>query len=91
MKDELKSMSIKIPIGLASKMDDKGRLNPSWIAGFLILNKGKEVPQEPSKGLMYNYTFKVDNVLHKEIKLLAIEHGLAINELVARLLIKYYK
>lgn len=72
-------------------MDDKARLNPSWIAGFLILNKNKPAPENPVKGLTYNYTFKIDEVLHKEIKLLAIENDLPINEFVGRLLEKYYK
>jgi hypothetical protein len=88
---KLKSLSIKIPIGIVSSMDDKARLNPSWLAGFIILNKDKEIDERPVKGLCYNYTFKVDEVLHKEVKLIAIEHGLAVNEFVARLLEKYYR
>jgi hypothetical protein len=87
----VKSLSIKIPLGIAKNMDDKARLNPSWIAGFLILNMNKEVPEDKVKGLTYNYTFKVDEELHKHIKLKSIEHDLPINEFVARLLEKYYK
>jgi hypothetical protein len=91
MKAVLKSLSIKIPIGIAHNMDDKGRLNPSWIAGFIILNKSKEIDERPVKGLCFNYTFKIDEVLHKEVKLQAIEHNIAVNEFIARLLEKYYK
>jgi hypothetical protein len=91
MKTVMKSLSIKIPLGIAHSMDDKARLNPSWIAGFLILNKAKEVDERPVQGLCFNYTFKVDEVLHKDIKLQAIERNLPVNEFVARLLEKYYK
>jgi hypothetical protein len=91
MKALLKSLSIKIPIGIAHHMDDSGRLNPSWIAGFIILNKNKEIDERPVKGLCFNYTFKVDEVLHKDVKLQAIEHNLPVNEFIARLLEKYYK
>ena len=87
----MKSLSIKIPLSIASSMDDKARLNPSWIAGFLIVNKNKPIDDERVKGLTYNYTFKVEDELHKHVKLLAIEHGLPLNEFVARLLVKYYK
>jgi hypothetical protein len=87
----MKSLSIKIPLGIAKSMDDKARLNPSWIAGFLIINLAKPIYEEKVKGLSYNYTFKIDKELHKLIKLKAIEHDLPINEFVARLLEKYYK
>lgn len=87
----MKSLSIKIPLGIAKSMDDKARLNPSWIAGFLILNKDREVPRDKVRGLCYNYTFKIDEELHKLIKLKAIDKDLPINEFVARLLEKYYK
>jgi predicted HicB family RNase H-like nuclease len=76
---------------IAQQMDDKAQLNPSWIAGFLIINKEKKVPQQPVQGLCMNYTCKIDSLLHKHIKLIAIEHDLPINEFVARLLEKYYK
>jgi hypothetical protein len=91
MKAVMKSLSIKIPLGIAHSMDDKGRLNPSWVAGFLILNKAKDVDDRPVKELCFNYTFKVDEVLHKDVKLQAIERNLPVNEFVARLLEKYYK
>jgi predicted HicB family RNase H-like nuclease len=72
-------------------MDDKARLNPSWLAGFLILNKDKSPDEKRVTGLSYNYTFKIDETLHREIKLKAIEHDLPMNEFVGRLLTIYYK
>ena len=87
----MKSLSIKIPVKIATLMDDRGELNPSFIAGFLIVNKDKKVPDSPTTGLTVNYTCKIDSLLHKHVKLKAIDNDLPINEFVARLLEKYYK
>lgn len=87
----MKSLSIKIPVKIAQRMDDNAQLNPSFIAGFLIINKDKKVPDSPVTSLCVNYTCKIDDLLHKHVKLKAIDHDLPINEFVARLLEKYYK
>jgi predicted HicB family RNase H-like nuclease len=76
---------------IAQQLDDKAQLNPSWLSGFLIINKEKKVPKEPVQGLCMNYTFKIDSLLHKHIKLIAIENDLPVNEFIARLLEKYYR
>lgn len=86
----MKSLSVKIPVNKAQEMDDNGHFNPSWLTGFLVLNASKKPPQNALRGLCINYTFKVDNDLHKMVKLQAIENDLPINEFVGRLLEKYY-
>jgi hypothetical protein len=87
----MKSLSIKIPIAVAQLMDDNAELNPNWLTGFLVLNYTKEAPSEPLSGLTMNYTFKIDEGLHKAVKLAAIEANLPINEFVGRLLAEHYR
>lgn len=87
----MKSLSVKIPVDIAKQLDDNAQLNPRWMSGFLIINMKKKVPDSPAEGLMVNYTCKIDDLLHKHVKLQAIENDLPINEFVARLLVKYYK
>lgn len=87
----MKSLSIKVPIKIAQLMDDRGELSPKWISGFLIVNMNNTPPEKPLQGLSVNYTCKVDDLLHKHVKLKAIDHDLPLNEFVGRLLEKYYK
>jgi hypothetical protein len=87
----MKALSIKIPINIAKSMDDRGELNPSWIAGFLIINMRKELENETVRGLCMNYTFKIDSLLHQHVKEIAKTQGLPLSQFVARLLQKYYK
>jgi hypothetical protein len=87
----MKSLSIKIPITVAQLMDDNAELNPNWLTGFLVLNYSKQAPAEPLEGLNMNYTFKIDEGLHKAVKIAAIEANLPINEFVGRLLEDHYK
>lgn len=86
----MKSLSIKIPIAIAQTLDDRGELNPSFMAEFLLINMDYPV-YDKVEGLCYNYTFKIDSALHKMIKLKAIELDLPINDFVARLLNEYYR
>jgi hypothetical protein len=87
----LKSLSIKIPIEIAQLMDDNAEYNPNWLTGFLVLNYSRKAPEAPLTGLNMNYTFKIDEGLHKAVKLAAIENNLPINEFVGRLLVTHYK
>lgn len=87
----MKSLSVKIPVKIATRMEERAELNPSWLAGFLIIHMKKKPSESPVGGLCVNYTCKVDDLLHKHVKLQAIENDLPINEFVARLLDKYYR
>jgi hypothetical protein len=71
-------------------MDDNDHLNPNWIEGFLVLNYNNLVPDFKLEGVNMTYTFKVDDVLHKCIKLKAIENEMTISEFVCRLFATYY-
>jgi hypothetical protein len=86
----MKSLSVKIPLRIAQLMDDNAQLNPNWVTGFLVLNYNKTIEERPVE-MTFNYTFKVNDELHKTIKLKAIDHDLPINEFVARLLSTYYE
>ena len=87
----MKSLNVKIPLSIAQHMDDSAQLNPSYISNFIIdhLDSADSL-DKPISELSYNYTFKIDNVLHKTIKLIALELDLPMNELVGRLLAKFY-
>lgn len=87
----MKSLNVKIPLSIAQHMDDRAQLNPTYIANFIteyIANADNL--DKPISELSYNYTFKIDNDLHKTIKLTALEVNLPMNELVGRLLAKFY-
>lgn len=85
-----KSINIKIPLSIAKLMDDNGELNPGFITSFIIDNQDKDLPNEPITEFTFNYTCKIDNNVHKTIKLQAINHDLPMNEYLGRLLSKYY-
>ena len=91
----MKSLNIKIPLSIAKEMDDRGQLNPAFISAFIKNNlwtvDGNKELDKPIKEMSYNYTFKIDSDLHKTIKLISIQIGLPMNELVGRLLQAYYK
>ena len=87
----MKSLNIKIPLSDAQDMDDNEQLNPIYLSEFITatLNHNDSL-DNPIRELCYNYTFKIDNDLHKSIKLKALELDLPMNELVGRLIDKYY-
>lgn len=87
----MKCINVKIPLTVATELDDRAELNPMYLTEFLVtyLNCEEGVKQ-PIAELSYNYTFKIDNELHKAVKLKAIEHDLPMNEFIGRLLNKYY-
>lgn len=86
----MKSLTIKIPLTIAQTLDDRGQLNPPYLQQFINTYIACEPPTEPIQELTFNYTFKIDSDIHKSIKLKAIDKGLTMNELVGRLLSKFY-
>lgn len=87
----MKSLNIKIPISDAQDMDDNEQLNPTYLSEFITANLSHtDILDMPISELCYNYTFKIDSELHKSIKLKALEVNLPMNELVGRLIDKYY-
>ena len=87
-----KSLNIKIPLPILKQLDDKGQLNPNYLEGFIVAHlHTNEGLNEPVTELSQNYTFKVDEQLHKAVKLKSIENDTNMNEYVARLLVAYYR
>ena len=87
----MKSLNVKIPLSIAQHMDDSAQLNPTYITKFITDHLFNAVSlDKPISELSYNYTFKIDSGLHKAIKLIALEEDLPMNELVGRLLAKFY-
>lgn len=87
----MKSLTIKIPLSVAKIMDDKAQLNPVWLSRFIEdFLPHLEVPKQPIQELTFNYTFKIDEFAHKQIKIKAIECDLPMNEMIGRLLANYY-
>lgn len=91
--DSLKTINIKIPLDIAQDLDDRARLNPQWLTSFIVYHwpNVNQVKNKPVEGLNYNYSFKVENYIHKMVKLKAVELDLPMNELLGRLLQQYYK
>ena len=89
----MKTINIKIPLDIAQDLDDRARLNPEWLTSFILANWPHVdlVMDKPVKGLSSNYAFKVEDDLHKMIKLKAVELDIPMNELLGRLLQQYYK
>ena len=88
----MKSLNIKIPVPVAQRMDDNAQLNPVYLTQFIIENIDRDYSlDKPISELCYNYTFKIDDGFHKLIKLKAIELDLPMNDLVGRLLVKFYQ
>lgn len=87
----MKSLNVKIPVSIAQDMDSNEELNPMLLSAFITRNLiHADSLDKPITELCYNYTFKIDDELHKTIKLKALEIDLPMNELVGRLLDKYY-
>ena len=88
----MKSLNVKIPLPVAQLMDDNAHLNPIYLTEFITANLSHaDSLDKPISDLCYNYTFKIDNKLHKSIKLKALEVDLPMNDLVGRLLAKFYQ
>ena len=87
----MKSLNIKIPLSVAQLMDDNAQLNPEYITSFIVehYNKSDSLDQ-PISEICYSYTFKIDDRLHKAIRLQAFELELPMNEMVGRMFSKYY-
>jgi len=89
----MKTINIKIPLNIAQDLDDNARLNPQWLTSFILANWSQVsiVIDKPVEGLSYNYSFKVDDKLHKMVKLKAVELDIPMNDLLGRLLQIFYK
>ena len=88
----MKTLTVKIPLSIAQKMDDRAELNPNYLEGFIVSHlNNTDILDKPIQELSYNYTFKIDKDVHKMVKLKSIELELPMNELVGRLLAKYYE
>jgi hypothetical protein len=86
----MKSLTIKIPLTIAQSMDDRGQLNPRWATNFVITYMNKPLPDQPIQEFTFNYTFKVEDDLHRTLKLKSFEQNIPMNELIGRLLATYY-
>ena len=87
----MKSLNVKIPLGVAKRMDDDAQLNPTYLSEFITSTLDyADSLDKPITDLCYNYTFKIDKELHKAIKLKALEVDLSMNDLIGRLIEKYY-
>ena len=89
----MKTINIKIPLEIAQDMDDRARLNPHWITSFIVTywSYVSLAKDRPIEGLTYNYAFKVDNDIHKMVKMKAVEFDMPMNELLGRLIQRFYK
>ena len=88
----MKSLNVKIPLPVAQLMDDNAQLNPIYLTEFITANLSRaDNLDKPISDLCYNYTFKIENSLHKTIKLKALEIDLPMNDLIGRLLAKFYQ
>ena len=88
----MKSLNVKIPLPVAQLMDDNAQLNPIYLTEFITANLSRaDSLDKPISELCYNYTFKIDDSLHKTIKLKALEIDLPMNDLIGRLLAKFYQ
>lgn len=90
----MKSLNIKIPLTIAQQLDYWGQLNPNYLENFIVeyMYHSQGVTfDKPITELTYNYTFKVHDSTHKMLKLEAIERELAMNELIGRLIVMYYR
>lgn len=86
----MKSINVKIPLSIVTKLDSEGKLSPSFLSTFIEQHVDKPIPEEPSGELTFNYTFKIKDDLHKKAKINSIEHNIAMNEFIGRLLRAHY-
>lgn len=86
----MKTMNVKIPLDVAQKMSDNGHLNGEYIKELIIMKIEQELPAEELGGVPFNYSFKIPDNIHKLVKLKAIEKNLPMNDLIGRLIVRYY-
>lgn len=89
----MKTINVKIPLDIAQDLDDRAKLNPQWLTSFILFYwpHVDQVKDKPVEGLTYNYAFKVEDDFHKMIKLKAVELDMPMNELLGRLVQRFYK
>lgn len=86
----MKTLNVKVPITLGKILSDSGRLNPEWFTSFISEYIDREVTIKPDQTeFTFNYTFKIEDSLHKKLKLKAIEGDIPMNEYSGRLLLEY--
>lgn len=87
----LKSINVRVPMYLAHDMSERGHLNPQYITDFIYeyLPLAREL-DDPILGDCFNYSLKVPEHYHRNIKIMSANEGIAMNELLGRLLVKYY-
>ena len=86
----MKSISIKVPLSIAQSMDDRGQLNPQWLTQFISTFELEELSFQPIKEFTFNYKIKINEKMHKRLKLKAIDQDIALNEYLGRLLVQFY-
>lgn len=88
----MKTITIKLPLGVVQEMDDRGQLNPYYITDFINKNLEHLGAGDKSVGhLGYYYTLKVKDNLHQQISEIAKQCKLPMNEMLGRLFITHYK
>ena len=89
----MKTINVKIPLDIAQDLDNRGRLNPQWLTTFILSHWAYVglVKDKPIEGLTYSYAFKIDEKIHKMVKFKAVELDVPMNELLGRLLQRFYK
>jgi hypothetical protein len=85
-----KTMNINIPITIAQRMDDRGELNPSSLMDFLENYLSCDCTDVEIDELTLTYTFKVDEDIHKAVKMKALLSDMTIKSYVGKLLKKFY-
>lgn len=88
----MKSLNIKIPFSVAKLLDDNAQLNPSFITDFIVshIHLAEEIKDSPINEMSYQYVFKLPSEVHKTTKLKSIDLDIPMNEIIGRLLVKYY-
>ena len=89
----MKTINIKIPLDIVQDLDERDRLNPQWLTTFILAHWAyvSLVKDKPIEGLTYSYAFKIEDDIHKMVKLKAVEFDVPMNELLGRLLQRFYK
>lgn len=86
----MKTLNIKLPLSIAQQLDDKAELNAQSIGRFVASHLNTPLAKIPIQEVTLNYSFKVQDDLHRSIKLKAIDEGLAMNELIGRMFAQFY-
>ena len=86
----MKTLTIKLNMSDAQTMDDRGQLNSKFLTDFIRDHMGRAFLDGAPRELVYTYTFKVPDDVHKAVKLAAIEDNLTMSEYVRQMFAVYY-